>query len=218
MGTSTLAHELVLKEETLVGNFFAAYAIQWYLSDFILKNKIKSPNFIKNNYDVTLSATQRIFIKQIISNKSYNHIHEEISAIFEEYSKHYQQNPGDIFLSKINKNFLIRQIFEHTEQTLSKYSFIKNYLHINIADINKNIIDTLLNDIIVFPIEQQILILIRVFSTINDNHTDKYKRTIDSFSENLLKIKNRYIAKNKKNSQEFINLEIMQNSLLNKIQ
>lgn len=183
--SSTLAHELVARDEQIVGIFFSAFAIQYFLHKDMLNNKLTAPSFINIFSDIDTFATQRMFIKNLIGNKKYIKVIEEIQSIFLEFCSHSNKNPQPylLFLSRINKAFLIRQIFNHSDQVLDKYQFIDDYLNKEQIDLDK-----LNTKIWHFPVEQQILILSRIYSTISDGYSEKMKTILNSYRENLQRL------------------------------
>lgn len=186
--TNTLAHEMIARDEQFVGIFFACFAIQYYLHKDMLQNKLTAPSFLKFFGDIEVYASQRVFIKNIIANKKYSKVIEEMQSLFLECSadpiKH--PNPHSLFLSRLNKAFLIRQIFHHSDQVLEKYKFIETFLGKDIASLN---IDELHSKMWHLPVEQQLLILVRIFSQIRDGYDNKKKNIMASFAENLLRLK-----------------------------
>lgn len=188
----TVAHEKMAQDEQNIGVFFAAFAIQYLLHKDMLQNILTAPKFLKHFGDFTLSASQRIFIKEIIRSKESETariVDEMQAAILESMSaKSKYQRPDLFFLSRIQKDFLIKQIFAHSsEEVTPKYEFVEKLLTSNIREINlKNIINTMW----ILSVEQQILILSRIFVSLSDDGNPKKRKTvIDSFSENLDKWK-----------------------------
>lgn len=202
---NTLAHELVAREEQSVGIFFAAFAIQYYVHKDMLTKKINVPTFLKFFSDIELYASQRVLIKDIINNKKYKFIVLELEKLLLDYNADASRLPYETFLNKIyNKAFLIRQIFEHTNQTLSKYSIIKDYINIELINLDLNeLADKMAN----FTNEEKILMLIRIFIQQKDAYESKKKEIMDSFLENIQRKKEEYKLKNKTNSIEYTNLE-----------
>ena len=179
--TEEIVQELLVRDERLVSVFFSAIAIQYFLHKDMLNNKLIPPNFISINGDVETCATQRMFIKELIHNKKYGKLMEELQLIYLEYvrdPKKYPQ-PYILFLSRINKSLLIRQIFSHAG-IIDKYSFIEDFYGVENIDIEK-----LNSKMWHFPIEQQILILARVYSGITDKFIDKRKTIFNSYKENV---------------------------------
>jgi hypothetical protein len=203
---STLAHELIAKEEQNIGIFFAAFAIQYYFHKEILKQKIAEPVFVKFFGDIDLYASQRVLIKNIINNRHYRPICEELEKYFMEYNSNDEKLPHNIFLGRVNKAFLIRQIFKHTDQVLSKYNFIEKYIGQDIAHLN---LDDLYADMNGIQIEQQILVLVRIFIHMKDGFENKKKTLLDSFIENIKRTREDLLSRGKKGSQEMHNLDMM---------
>lgn len=205
---NTLAHELVAKEEQNISIFFAAFAIQFYLHKDMLIHKLNPPNFLKFFGDIELFASQRVLIKNIIFNKKYKSVLEEMERLFMEYNNSTTNPkilPYDSLLNRINKAFLIRQIFEHTDTTLSRYLFIRDFLDVEIGNLN---LDDLDSKMATLNVEQKILILVRIFINMHDEFEGKKKMIMDSFLENTQKMKEDYNAKNKKVGIEYNNLEL----------
>ncbi|NCQ51814.1 hypothetical protein GW796_07965 [archaeon] len=181
----SLAHELVARDEQIIGVFFTAFAIQYFLHKDMLHNKITPPTFITLFSDVETYATQRMFIKNLISDKKYVKIIEEMQSLFLEFCSNTSKNPQPylLFLSRINKAFLIRQVFNHSDQILEKYQFIDDFLNKDQIDMEK-----LNTKMWHFPVEQQILILARIYSTILDGYANKKKTILKSYKENLQRL------------------------------
>lgn len=183
--TTTVAHELVARDEQIVGVFFSAFAIQYFLHKDMLNNKLMPPNFLNIFGDIETYATQRMFIKNLIGNKKYIKVIEDIQGVFLEYCANPTKNPQPylLFLSRINKAFLIRQVFNHSDQILEKYQFIEDFLNQEQVDLDK-----LNTKMWHFPVEQQILILARIYSTIHDDYDDKKKTVFNSYRENVQRL------------------------------
>ncbi len=183
--TTTVAHELVARDEQIIGNFFAALAIQYFLHKDMLNNKLVPPSFITIFSDVETFATQRMFIKNLIGNSKYIKVIEEVQSLYLEYCSNPRKNPQPflLFLSRINKAFLIRQIFNHSDQILDKYQFVEDFLGQPQIDLDK-----LNAKMWHFPVEQQILILARIYSTTNDSYEDKKKTILNSYKENVQRL------------------------------
>jgi hypothetical protein len=199
----SLSHEIILKEEQNIGIFFAAFAIQFYLHKEILSIKIYKPLFLRFFFDIELYASQRLFIKNIIKSKNYHKVVNVLKNLFLEYAGDDSKMPYLLMLARINKGFLIRQIFYKTEQILSKYKFINEFVDKNIFQLDFN---ELHNKMQFLPEEQQILILTRLFIFMKDNFEDKKKTLKDSFAENIIKIKHEYEIKEKTKTIEYSNL------------
>lgn len=199
---NTLAHELIAKEEQNVFIFFVAYAIQFYMTKDIIQNEIKTPFFISDCKDIELYASQRVFIKKILSNPKYKNINKELENLF--LTNDGAKKLDTIFFNKLNKAFLIRQIFKQTDQVLQKYQFIDNFIDLEFYDIDLN---ELLKEMKHLTIKEQILVLVRVFSNIKDMFENKKKTIGTSFLENINRIKQDCIRRNNKNTLEYANLE-----------
>ncbi len=193
---TTVAHELIARDEQIIGTFFSAIAIQYFLHKDMLNNKLIPPTFITINSDVETFATQRMFIKNLIGNTKYIKVIEELQSLFLEYCSNPKKNPQPylLFLSRINKAFLIRQIFNHSNQILEKYQFVEDFIGQQQIDLDK-----LNAKMWHFPVEQQILILARIYSTINDTYEDKKKTILNSYKENV----QRLIAEVNKNPNRY---------------
>lgn len=185
INTSTVAHELIARDEQIVGVFFAAVAIQYYLHKDMLSNKLVAPNFLNIFADIETYATQRMFIKNLIGNAKYKKVIEDMQSIYLEYNVNPSKNPQPylLFLSRINKAFLIRQVFNHSDQILDKYRFIEDFVGQEQVDLDK-----LNTKMWHFPVEQQILILARIYSTIHDEYDEKKKTVFNSYKENVQRL------------------------------
>ena len=205
-GTSsnTLAHEMIAREEQNIGLFFTAFAIQFYMSREMLRKKLNKPAFILFFGDMEIYASQRVLIKNIITSHHFKKVIEDMDFIFHEHNEKPDQLPHEIFLSRINKGFLIRQIFKQTDQILSKYHFIDKYVGKEISMLD---LDELKKDMEAFPVEQQILVLARIFIQMKDNFENKKKSIHKSFIENIKRTKDEYSAKGKISSMEYENLK-----------
>lgn len=180
--TESVAIELVARDEQQVGIFFSALAIQYFLHRDMLSTKIISPSFVSLFSDVDTKASQRIFIKELIHNEKFSKVIEDLQILFLEYCGNPKKNPQpyQAFLGRINKAFLIRQIFNHSNQVLEKYAFIEDFLGLQQIDL-----DRLNAKMWHFPIEQQILILARVYASVNDPLENKVKTIGESYKENV---------------------------------
>lgn len=187
--TDTLAQERMAKDEQSVGVFFAAFAIQYLLHKDMLQNKMNKPNFLKIFGDFSLSVSQRMLVKELIAKKQFLKIVEEIQNLYLEVlsSNPKQQYPHLLYFSRIQKGFLLKQIFGHVEQPLPKYDFINKIIVKDIRELN---FEELNNCIWALPVEQQILVISRIFVELGDDNMEKKRKTIvDSFSENLARWK-----------------------------
>ena len=202
-GQNTLAHELLARDEQFVGIFFAAFAIQYYLHKDMLSKKLNPPVFLDFFKDIELYASQRVFIKNMVSNKKYKPICEEIQNLLMEYNTNQDRRPYDIFLSRMNKSFLIRQIFKHSDQVLEKYRFIGNFIN---KDINEIDYRELYEKMWHLPVEQQLLICVCIFSKLHDNFESKKKSIGSSFLENTKRLVEAFETMGKQKSVEFKNL------------
>lgn len=200
---NTLAHEIILKEEQNIGIFFAAFAIQFYFHKEMITNKVHKPAFLRFFSDIDIYASQRVFIKSIITNKRYNKVVRTIENLFLEYTGDDSKMPYLLMLSRLNKGFLIRQIFAQTDQILSKYLFINDFVGQDIAQLD---FDVLYNKMQILPEEQQVLILARLFILMRDGFEDRKKTLKASFAENISRMKNDYEAKGKTQTLEYSNL------------
>lgn len=200
---NTLAHEIILKEEQNIGIFFAAFAIQFYFNKEMMTNKVYKPSFLRLFSDIDIYASQRVFVKNIITNKRYNKVVRTIENLFLEYTGDDSKMPYLLMLSRLNKGFLIRQIFAQTDQILSKYEFINDFVDKDIAQLDFN---TLHDKMQFLPEEQQILILARLFILMRDGFEDRKKTLKASFAENIIRMKHEYEAKGKTETLEYSNL------------
>lgn len=205
-GASTLAHELVAREEQNIGIFFAAFSIQFYMTREMLKQRLNKPVFLNHFGDVEVFASQRIFIKNIIINKYYQNLCEEIEYLLIEHNNDDTKQPHELLLSRINKAFLIRQIFKQTDQVLPKYHFVEDFLG---QEINNIDMDILYKKMETLPVEQQILVLSRIFTQVKDSFENKKKPILASFIENVMRVKNDYVSKGRTATQEYSNLEML---------
>ncbi len=200
---NTLAHEIILKEEQNIGIFFAAFAIQLYFNKEMISNKVYRPNFLRFFSDIDVYASQRVFIKNILTNKNYSKIVRAMENLFLEYNGDDSKMPYLLMLSRINKGFLIRQIFAQTDQILSKYEFIESFIGKDIAQLD---FDELYQKMQLLPEEQQILVLSRLFILMRDGFEDRKKTVKASFSENVKRLKHDYESKGKTQTAEYNNL------------
>lgn len=200
---NTLAHEIILKEEQNVGIFFAAFAIQFYFHKEIISKKVSEPSYLRLFSDIDIYASQRVFIKNIITNKNYRRVVNEIENLFLEYSGDDSKMPYLLMLSRINKGFLIRQIFSQTDQVLTKYEFVHEFVGKDITQLD---FDKLSDRMKFLPEEEQILVLSRLFIMMRDGFEDRKKTLKSSFSENIIRMKNEYESKNKTQTLEYSNL------------
>lgn len=198
---TTLAHELVARDEQYVGVFFASVAIQYYLHKDMLNGKVNPPYFVKFFVDIETYASQRVFIKNIINDPKYRKIIETLRGLFLTCDKSKDKHSYDVFLTSINKSFLIRQIFNHTDQVLEKYKFIDKFITKDVTTIN---MDDLYNKLNTLPVEQQILVLTRIFSSLKDEISGKKKTILDSFGENI----GRMQAEIRRNPARFTAIEV----------
>lgn len=188
---NTAAQDRMAQDEQNIGVFFASFAIQYLLHRDMLQNILSTPQFLKHFGDVSISASQRIFVKEIIRAKDNetSRIVEELQFTLLESMSTKSKNPRPdlFFLSRIQKDFFIKQIFKHTDDIMPKYEFIDKFVTSNIREID---LKTLVNSMWVLSVEQQILILCRIFVALGeDGMPGKRKTIIDSFSENLDKWK-----------------------------
>jgi hypothetical protein len=207
LNNNTLAHELVAREEQNIAIFFISFAIQLYLTKEMLKKDLNKPKFLLYYGDIELFASQRVLIKNIILNKDYKGFCEDIEKFLIE-SNIKENLPHECFFNKINKSFLIRQIFNQTDQVLSKYKFINKFINLNITELDLSELFSLMVEL---PREQQILIISRIFSNIHDRFENKKKSIQWSFLENLERKKSEYVLRKKDTSQELINIKMLIN-------
>lgn len=198
---TTLAHELVARDEQYVGLFFASVAIQYYLHKDMLNSKVNAPYFVKFFIDIETYASQRAFINNIINDSKYIKIIDCMKGLFLTCDKSKEKHSYDIFLTSINKSFLIRQIFNHTDQVLDKYKFIDKFITKDVTNIN---MEELYSKLSPLPVEQQILVLTRIFSSLKDEIVGKKKTILDSFGENI----GRMQAEIRRNPARFTAIEV----------
>lgn len=207
-GSNTLAHELVAREEQNVGIFLASFAIQFYLHKDLLKYKLNKPTFLIYFGDVEIFASQRVMIKSIISNPKYKEFCQEIENILLEHNDNLDQQPQEILFADMRKSFLIRQIFKQTDQVLPKYNFIEKFIDLPISELN---FDNLAKEMTHLPVEEQVLVMVRIFNHMKDTFESKKKSIISSFIENIKRTKDDYQYKNKYTGQEAINIDMFFN-------
>lgn len=173
---------MLSRDEAKIGQFFAAVATQYFLHRDMLTNKLVAPNFLNSYDNYEMCAGQRIMIKDLIASESFKKVMDEMNALYMEYCNETGRRtpPASIFLSRINKAFLIRQIFEHTENLEGKSQFVRDYINKESIDI-----DDLGGKMWATPVEHQIIILARVFDTLNDGIEEKKKTIMNSYRENL---------------------------------
>ncbi len=200
---NTLAHEIILKEEQNIGIFFAAFAIQFYFHKEMMSSKVYKPSFLRFFSDIDIYASQRVFVKNIITNKKYSKVVNAMENLFLEYSGDDSKMPYLLMLSRINKGFLIRQIFSQTDQVLTKYEFINDFVGKDISQLDFNDLNEKMQFL---PEEQQILILARLFILMRDGFEDRKKTLKASFAENIIRMKHEYEAKGKTQTVEYSNL------------
>lgn len=200
---NTLAHEIILKEEQNIGIFFAAFAIQFYFNKEMMSSKVFKPSFLRFFSDIDIYASQRVFVKNIITNKNYSKVVNAMENLFLEYSGDDSKMPYLLMLSRINKGFLIRQIFAQTDQILTKYEFINDFIGKDISQLDFNALHEKMQFL---PEEQQILILARLFVLMRDGFEDRKKTLKSSFAENIVRMKHEYEAKGKTQTVEYSNL------------
>lgn len=187
-------HERIAQDEWWIGLFWAGLAIQYLLHKDMLQTEMDEPIFLEAFKDTELTASQRIFVKNILSNAKYKLILDKMRESFLmccasfSSSKAKRHTPVQVFLENINKSFLIRQIFQHTPQVLPQYQFLETFCRQDIMQINMH---ELHQRIWAFPIEQQIIILSRIFASlgVNDHFPDKKKTLLQSFGENVHRTK-----------------------------
>lgn len=169
------------KNEEEISVFFSALAAQYFLHKDLLTTKMTAPQFIYNHSEYETCASQRAFIKDLLSNPDYRKVVDEFQALFSEYclELNKKNTPSSIFLSRINKAFLIRQIFGY-EESDTKFKFIEEFLGKSTIDFEK-----LKQKIWQLQVEQQIIVLARIYGSITDNYTTKRKTLLNSYRENL---------------------------------
>lgn len=205
------ALQMLARDEKVIGYFFAALATQYFLHKDMLVTKLTSPNFIfpyaKNN----MCASQRVFIKDIITNPKFKKVLDEMQSLYGEYCNENVKKtpPQTIFLSRINKAFLIRQIFGHGDSVNERFTFIESLLDRNVKDLNE--IEKKLWHL---PVEEQIIILSRIFDNISDSTPERDKTLTNAYRENLHRITVDQKQHPEKHSQIYPgNLEAMRTGL-----
>lgn len=202
--------QLLAQDEDKVSIFFSALASQYFLHKDLLVNKIVAPQFIYNFSDYDTYASQRAFIKDIINEPEFKKVIEEFQSLFNEYclEANKKNTPSSIFLSRINKAFLIRQIFNHDDVS-EKFKFIDNYLgksSIDLKDLSKKMWQ--------LQVEQQIIVLARIFDSVKDNYETRRKTLLNSYRENLHRLIVDAKQHPNKHSQIYPgNLEVLKRSL-----
>ena len=194
-----------LKNEQYVSIFFAAFVIQYYLHKDFSTVPIETVEYLKPFKDIEIYASQRVFIKNIIIDKKYRILREEIKYLLFEYNSKRDKPPHKIFLSRINKDVQIKQIFSQRGDVLDKYKFIHDLSKKDVSEIDMN---ELHKKIWHFSIEQQILICVFLFSKINDEYDSKKKSIGDSFVENSIKIRDAFAKLGKNNGIDIKNYEL----------
>lgn len=208
--STTLAHELVAREEHNVGIFIAAFAIQYYFSKEMVKHSLVTPKFLMNYGATDIYASQRVFIKNIIRHPDYKQIINKLYNILIEYNSSPKQLPQELLLAKINKAFVIRQIFKQTDQVLPRYDFMDEFVDKNIADLD---MDLLYDAMSALPLEQQILVLARIYAHLTDQFEDKKRSINTSFLENIRRWLSDAKARNKQETREYKMFEQISNVL-----
>lgn len=200
---NTLAHEMIAKEEENIAIFFASFAIQSYMKRNVLNQKnMKTPFFIDKHKNIILYASQRFLIRNIIINKNYLDINNYIEQLFIDTDGN--KDPEVLFFHNTNKAFLIRQIFQQTDQVLKKYDFVNKFLLLKFSEID---FDLLKEEMSALNIKEQILVLVRVFSNMTDEFKDKSRTIGVSFLENIARQKQFFEEKGLEKSIEYANLE-----------
>jgi len=193
------------KNEEFVGIFFAAFAIQFYLHKDFHSIKITSVEYLDQFKNIDIYASQRVFIKNIISNKKYKILCEEIKYLLIEHNSKKELAPHQIFLSRINKEAELKQLFSPVSSSSDKYRFIREIEKKGISDIN---MEELYSKMWHLSIEQQILICIYLFSKFTDQYESKKKSIKESFLENATKIREIFVAMGKSNTVEVKNFDL----------
>lgn len=173
------------KDEQSIGIFFAAFTIQQLFRGEMLQNRFTEPKFLKYFGDIELSASQRVFIKEIINFKNSTQIKDELQSILLECLSPNTRNPRPdlVFLSRIPKDYLVRQIYQRSDEISPRFQFISDYLNLTISQLD---FKKLHSQIWPYPVESQILILSKIFTNLAEDGADHKRRTIfQSFSENL---------------------------------
>lgn len=198
---NTLAHEMIAKEEENIAIFFSSFAIQAYMRrNLLMRKNMKTPFFINKNKDIVLYASQRFLIRNIIT--QYQDITEYIEQLFIDTDG--TKDPEVIFFQGLNKAFLIRQIFQQTDQVLKKYDFINEFLPLKFSEINFNELKKKMENL---TLKEQILVLVRIFVNMKDDFTDRNRTIGVSFVENIVRQKQLFIERGFEKSIEYANLD-----------
>lgn len=168
-------------EEQAVYKFFNAFYIQFLLQKDFSNTPILKLDFLGGFVKDYVYATQRVFIKKIISDQHFKVFSEEMKEFFLEYNSTKASSPCSIFMRRINKDAFLKQVFGGH----GKYRFLKQFLEQSNGNVS---IEELYNKIWHLSQEQQIIIFAYIFSTLEDTHIHKRKSFKDSFYENCQRV------------------------------
>ena len=188
-------------EELYVYKFFSAFYIQFLLQKEFSNTPILKLQFMEKHLNDQIYASQRIFIKNLIGNSNYKVFCDEMKNLFLEYNENKSVSPCNLFLSRINKEALLKQIFI---QGSGKYKFLHPFVDLSGTSID---LDDLYNKIWHLSQEQQIVIFAYIFSRIHDTNVKKKKLLKDSFTENCQRVQDYNKQTNKGTQIEAENIE-----------
>lgn len=209
-----VSNEVVIssEEERHVYRFFNAFYIQFLLRKDFANTPILKLQFLEKYTDDHIYASQRIFIKDLISNPDFKIFCDEMKNLFLEYNETNALSPCALFLKRINKDVLIKQIFV---QGIGKYKFLHPFVKmsgntINCEDLNSKVWH--------LSQEQQIVIFAYIFSTLHDSNVKKRKLLKDSFTENCQRVQeyNKASGKGTQTEKENIDFFLKMLSVMNK--
>lgn len=212
--TETVSDEIVIEseEERNIYRFFNAFYIQFLLRKDFSQIPILKLQFLEKYVDDSIYASQRIFIKDLIANPNFKIFCDEMKNLFLEYNETKSLSPCNLFLKRINKDVLIKQIFI---QSTGKYKFLHPFVKMSGNTINP---EELSSKIWHLSQEQQIVIFAYIFSTLHDSNIKKKKLLKDSFTENCerVQIYNKTNNKGTQTEKENIDFFLKMMSAMNK--
>lgn len=179
--TASQEEVIETEEEKSLYKFFNAFYIQFLLQKDFSNIPILKLDFLNGFIDEPVYATQRVFIKKIISDSHFKVFSEEMKEYFLEYNSTKAVSPCGLFLGRINKDVFIKQVFSGQ----GKYKFLSQFLEQSGGNIS---MDDLYNKIWHLSQEQQTVIFAYIFSTLEDTHINKRKSFKDSFTENCQRV------------------------------
>lgn len=188
-------------EELYVYKFFSAFYIQFLLQKEFSNTPILKLQFMEKHLNDQIYASQRIFINNLIGNSNYKVFCDEMKNLFLEYNENKSFSPCNLFLSRINKEALLKQIFI---QGSGKYKFLHPFVDLSGTSID---LDDLYNKIWHLSQEQQIVIFAYIFSRLHDTNVKKKKLLKDSFTENCQRVQYYNKQTNKGTQTEAENIE-----------